>query len=209
MGSVSIIETTLKKEHSIKNFYVEINKGGDHINGHETWIHPKLAIQLAQWISPLFALQVSDWIIELFTYGHVEINKIVSDQQKEIKRHEQKIQVLQDQHLKKQSREQFSEGNVIYIVTTEDNKKRRIYIIGKATDLTERLSIYNKTAEHQVVYYKGCLTEFDMDAIEKIVLLKLEKYREKANRDRVVLPRENDISLFTSIIDQSIDFYYM
>ena len=48
-----------------------------------------------------------------------------------------------------------------------------------------------------------------MNAIEKIVLIKLEKYKEKANRDRVILPRENDISLFTSIIDQSIDFYYM
>ena len=62
-----------------------------------------------------------------------------------------------------------------------------------------------------------------MNAIEKIVLTKLEKYKEKANRDRVVLPlklkikdflfyvlpRENDISLFTSIINQSINFYYI
>ena len=38
------------------------------------------------------------------------------------------------------------------MLTTEDNKKKRIYIIGKATNLTQRLSSYNKTAEHEVVY---------------------------------------------------------
>ncbi len=26
-----------------------------------SWIHPDLAVQLAQWISPTFALQVSRW----------------------------------------------------------------------------------------------------------------------------------------------------
>ena len=36
---------------------IDINKGGNHTNGHETYIHPKLAIQLAQWLSPKFALQ--------------------------------------------------------------------------------------------------------------------------------------------------------
>jgi hypothetical protein len=46
-----------------------------------------------------------------------------------------------------------------------------------------------------------------MDIIEKIVLEKLSKYKEKANRDRFILPIENDISLFTSIIDQSINFF--
>jgi hypothetical protein len=33
---------------------------------YDLWIHPDLAIQLAQWISPIFALQVSKWIRELF-----------------------------------------------------------------------------------------------------------------------------------------------
>ena len=37
-----------------------------------------------------------------------------------------------------------------------------------------------------------------------MVLLKLDEYREKANRDRFILPVEKDISLFTSTIDQCI-----
>lgn len=33
------------------------------------------------------------------------------------------------------------------MVTTEDNNKKRLYIIGKAKELKTRLSPYNKTAE--------------------------------------------------------------
>ena len=75
------------------------------------------------------------------------------------------------------------------------------YIIGKAIKLTKRLSAYNKTAEHEVIYYKECKTEEQLDIIEKIVLEKLSKYKEKANRDRFILPIENDVNLFTTIID--------
>jgi hypothetical protein len=35
-------------------------------NGGGTWIHPKLAVHLAQWCNPEFALLVSDWIEEWF-----------------------------------------------------------------------------------------------------------------------------------------------
>jgi hypothetical protein len=45
-----------------------------------------------------------------------------------------------------------------------------------------------------------------MTTLELFVLKKLEKYREKSNRDRFVLPIENDISLFTSIIDDTFSF---
>ena len=39
-----------------------------------------------------------------------------------------------------------------------------------------------------------------------VILLKLNKYQEVANRDRFILPLENDISLFKNIIDESINF---
>ena len=93
------------------------------------------------------------------------------------------------------------------MLTTEDNKKKRNYIIGKAKDLKNRLSVYNKTSEHEVVYYKECKSEEDMNVIEIIVLNKLKEYKEKANRDRFILPAENDIIFFTNIIDLCINFY--
>jgi len=183
---------------------IEINKGGLHLS---SWIHPDLAIQLAQWISPIFALQVSSWIRTLFTNGNVSIDvKILEDKNNELKIKNNKIKLLEDMYLKKHKRIDYPERNVIYMLTTEDNKKKRNYVIGKAINLTNRLSSYNKTAEHEVVYFKECKSEENMNAIENMVLLKLRNYQEKANRDRFILPLEKDIYLFTNIIDECINF---
>jgi hypothetical protein len=46
-----------------------------------------------------------------------------------------------------------------------------------------------------------------MNIIENMVLNKLEEYREKANRDRFILPLEKEISFFTEIIEKSINFF--
>ena len=53
---------------------IDIKKGNSNEFNQGTWIHPHLAIQLAQWLSPKFAIQVSNWIMNLFTDGKVEIN---------------------------------------------------------------------------------------------------------------------------------------
>jgi hypothetical protein len=45
-----------------------------------------------------------------------------------------------------------------------------------------------------------------MNIAESVVLSKLDKYREKANRDRFILPVENDLTLFTDIIENCINF---
>jgi hypothetical protein len=101
---------------------IEINRGGNHIG---SWIHPDLAIQLAQWISPSFALQVSEWIRTLFTDGNVSINIKL---QNELKISNNKIKLLEDTYLKKHKRKNYLE-NVIYIVSTEENIKKRTYAV--------------------------------------------------------------------------------
>lgn len=87
-----------------------------------------------------------------------------------------------------------------------DHLKRRTYIVGKAKNLTTRLSTYNKTCDHQVIYYKECKSEEDMSTAETLVLSKLKEYKEQANRDRFILPEDTDISLFTKILDECIVF---
>jgi len=165
----------------------------------ELWIHPDLAIQVAQWISPKFSLQFNRWIKTLFINNSIEINKIIKEKDNHIK-------LLQDTYQKRQTRINYPEKNVIYILTTEDHKKKRLYIIGKANKLKNRLSSYNKTAEHEVVYYKSCKTEENSSLIELMVLNKLNIYKEKANRDRFILPLEKDITFFTNTIDECIKF---
>ena len=46
-----------------------------------SWVHPDLAVQLAQWISPSFAIQVSRWIRELYTCGTVSIDSRKTDEE--------------------------------------------------------------------------------------------------------------------------------
>jgi hypothetical protein len=41
-----------------------------------TWVHPRLAIHLAQWCSPRFAVVVSGWLEELLTTGAVSLSPI-------------------------------------------------------------------------------------------------------------------------------------
>jgi len=200
---IKILDTDAGITASARDTLVDINKGGNNKNEQSTWIHPDLAIQLAQWISPTFALQVSKWIRTLFTDGKVEVTKKLLDN---IKEKDNKIKLLQDTYVKKQRRTDYPCNNVIYILTTEEGKHKRNYIIGKAKNLKNRLSTYNKTSEHEVVYYKECKNEEDMNMIELMVINKLQDYKEKANRDRFILPIEVDITLFTNTIDECVKF---
>jgi hypothetical protein len=172
----------------------------------DSWIHPDLAIQVAQWISPTFGLQVSKWIRTLFSNGPVLVDiKLLEDKEKEIKLKDQKIKLLENTYLKKHKRTNYLD-NVIYIVTTKENKQNRIYIIGKAGSFKDRLSTYNKTAEHEVIYYQQCKSKESLNIIENMILKKLDKYRETANRDRFILPVDKNIDLFTKIVDNCINF---
>lgn len=187
---------------------IDINKGGNNKNDQHTWIHPDLAIQLAQWISPKIALQISRWIRTLFTNGKLELaNKIIEQKDIEIKTYKEKNKLLENLLVKKQTRTDYQENNVIYILTSHENKNNRTYIIGKAQNLKNRLSTYNKTCEHEVVYYIKCKDEAIMNISENMILNKLKKYQEKANRDRFILPQNEDINYFIDIVNTCVNFF--
>ena len=117
-----------------------------------------------------------------------------------------KIQKLSLKYQKRQKREQYDKENVIYIVTNPDIKEKRIYIVGKTKNLTKRLSTYNKSQEHQVVFHNSCGSEENMNIVEKLVHSKLDGCRIQANRERFLLPPEKDISYFINTVQQCITF---
>lgn len=51
-----------------------LSKGGSPKNGGGVWLHPDLAIQLAQWCNKPFAIQVSRWVREWMTIGQSPIH---------------------------------------------------------------------------------------------------------------------------------------
>ena len=69
-------------------------------------------------------------------------------------------------------------------------------ILGKAENLTNILSVYNKSDEHEVIYYQKCPDEEKMNIIETMIFNKLKEYREQANRERFILPKDKDIEYY-------------
>ena len=171
-----------------------------------TWVHPYVAINIAQWISPQFDVKISSWIYEVMLTGKIDISKTKSFQQLRLENKEQKIKIqyLTKKYVKSQPRIQYTEQNVIYILTTPSHKKEGKYILGKATNLTNRLSVYNKTDEHEVVYYQSCGDEETMAIVEQFVFQRLKDYREQANRERFILPEGKTIDLFINVIKKTI-----
>jgi KilA-N domain len=83
----STLELFTSAKENVDNPTLKLIESKQGRNG-GSWIHPDLAVQLAQWISPSFAIQVSRWIRELFACGSVSIDNRRSDE--EIKELEQK-----------------------------------------------------------------------------------------------------------------------
>jgi len=173
-----------------------------------TWVHPQVAINIAQWISPQFDVKVSAWVFEVMITGKVDITNTKSyrELQQDNKNKQLKIQLMTKKYVKKQPRTQYDERNVVYILTTANMKKERRYILGKATNLTSRLSVYNKSDEHEVIYYQECLNEEKMGVVETLIFCKLNDYREQANRERFFLPEGEKLDLFIDTIKECIKF---
>jgi hypothetical protein len=171
------------------------------IHERATWVHPYVSINIAQWISPEFDVKVSSWVYEAMMTGKVDISntKTFKEIQKENK-------TLKDKYLKRRPRVKYKDKYVIYILTTLLMQKERRYIMGKATNLTNRLSTYNKSDEHRVVYFQGCGDEKTMSLVENLVFHHLHKYREQANRERFILPENEEITLFSDTIKKSIEY---
>jgi hypothetical protein len=187
---------------------IKLGTGSKYKNS-QTWVHPQVAINIAQWISPRFDVKVSGWVYEIMMTGKVDITntKSYKELQQENKNKELKIKYLTKKYVKAQPRIQYEEKNVVYILTTKRMKKDRVYILGKANNLTNRLSTYNKSDEHQVIYYQECGDEETMALVESSVFHNLKKYREQANRERFILPKEEKIEKFIDSIKNSIDFF--
>ncbi len=66
---------------------------GSPANGGGTWIHPKLAVHLAQWCSPEFALQVSDWVEEWLLTGLNPVQISNEDLEQEWQRWQQRYDI--------------------------------------------------------------------------------------------------------------------
>ena len=142
----------------------------------------------------------------LYLQGKLDGQKELAGKVLNLDKAQKRISELEKKYLRKQPREKYPDRNVVYILTNEDLKARRTYILGKATNLTARLSSYNKTAEHEVVFYQPCENKECMSMVESVALSKLDCYRELKNRDRFVVPPEKELDVFERVIKETFRF---
>ena len=186
---------------------VELLKQEQGGNGERhTWSHPQVAINIAQWISSEFDVLVSKWVYEIMLTGKVDIrdNKTTEEldiMNKENKLLKNRIKLLESKVLQKQPRETFEENkNVVYIVTTEYKEAQGHYKIGKAQDLQKRMSVYNTTDKHEVIYSTSCKNKKSMDLLEQLVHMKLEDKRIEPNKEW--FESEEDAEDFIKVIEE-------
>ena len=154
----------------------------------KTWVHPQVAINIAQWISPEFDVQVSRWIYQIMLTGKTDIRDPKTTQQldqlaKENKQYAEKIELFERKYIQRNKRVDYTEKSVVYIITTESRELKKEYKIGKTQDLTNRLSTYNTTEDHKAVFYLECESQDEMNTLEKIVFAQLSHLRIRANRE--------------------------
>lgn len=180
---------------SSKELIKDLNLNNNLINESDNtiWVSFDLALIIAQWISPKVMIELN----KSFT-NHI---KNIQDTLIKFKEIENKKSFLKKQHRKSYP------NDCIYILSTNDNIDKRIYIIGKTKCLKNRLTTYNKSAEHNVIYHKSCENITSLNIIERMVLYKLDQFREKPNRDRFILPINKKIDFFINIIDECINFF--
>lgn len=190
------------------------------INGNSTkfaqgsWVHPDLAVPLAQWISPVFAIQVSRWIRELLITGSVsidskktdkELNELLIKQLKEAQNNliERDMQIAErDIQLaisnskivnlvdKIQDVTIFKPDGYIYLITCKQYAANNHYRLGRTNDLKKRMSVYNcgRTLDdqmYQLFEYKTA----QVNTLEYILRQLLKPFRQKdaMNKDIYVM----------------------
>lgn len=177
-----IINSEIETNNKVQ--VIDIKKGGNNKKAQGSWIHPDLAVQLAQWISPSFAIQISKWIRELSLTGSVQLGLEKTETQlitlqKEYKKLEDKHRKL----LQKKQYHKFKEGAAFYIISDLDGKSVKFKPGFDGVDINFRLQSHRSTMP-------ACKLEYliycnDADLVERAVLKKFESKRKFANHEWV------------------------
>ena len=146
--------------------YMKGGNGERHI-----WVHPQVAINIAQWISPKFDLMVSRWVYELLLCGDVklgeersyeeldaklkEANTMIENLNEQITNMTFEYKKLRKAHraiLKHKSLHYFKKGKCFYVISNTKEKEDRIKI-GISCDINTRLKTHRTAIPFLKLHY--------------------------------------------------------
>ena len=149
-----------------------------------SWIHPDLAVQLAQWLSPTFALQISRWIRQLALTGTVTIGKEkTSNELLELQKENKKLKNTHRKFLQKKNYHKFKKGACFYIISNIDSKSITFKPGFEGVDIDIRMRQHRSSIA-------GCKLEYliyskDAKLVEQAVLKRFESKRIFVNHEWV------------------------
>jgi hypothetical protein len=153
---------------------LDIRRGGNaKLQG--TYIHPDLAIQLAQWLSPSFALQVSRWVRELLYTGTVTLQRPVKP-------------IMDMTELDVEAEELEIKGETDWTLHTNKPTLYVSYIgdglvkVGITSDITNRENKHTSCESIYKQFRRLKLFEVSSKVIEKTIHSLLSRYRVKFNK---------------------------
>jgi len=147
-----------------------------------SWVHPDLAILIAQWLSPKLAIQVVSWVRELTITGTVTIGQEKSNR-KLMALEKEKKQIQNELWKIKQKKQyhKFKKGSSFYIISDLDGKSVKFKPGFEGVDVFVRLQQHRSTMP-------GCKLEYliyskDADLVEKAVLKRFDSKRTITNHE--------------------------
>ena len=151
-----------------------------------SWIHPDLAVQLAQWISPMFSLQVSSWVREIaLTGGVMLMHEKTSDELIELQKNYRKLESNHNKLLEKRQYHKFKLGSVFYIISDNESNRVKFKPGFKGVDINVRLAQHRSTSPGirlEFLVYGGLA---DCKLLETGILKRYEGKREHKNHEWV------------------------
>ena len=132
---------------------VEVIKGNSSKFKQGSWIHPDLAMQLAQWISSTFARKVSKWMRELHLTGTVTLGQEKTNEQLiaiqiQLVKERAARKAIENKHrniLHRRSYHKFKKGNALYVISDPDSKSQKFKIGIDDVNINVRLAQHRTT----------------------------------------------------------------
>lgn len=156
-----------------------------------SWVHPDVAVQIAQWISPKFAIKVSRWVRQLATTGRVEIgseksNKELLELQKQLVIKDKEYKKLNRKHnkmLERRSYHKFKKGPAFYIISDNESGVIKYKLGIDKVDVNVRLQQHRTTSPATKLEYLVYTRKAKL--LEDSMLLRFKSERKYVNHEWV------------------------
>jgi len=172
---------------------VDSKKGNSSQYSQGSWVHPDLAVQLAQWISPEFLVRVCRWVRQIVTTGDAHRDQIMTNAQliemqmeiqkkdKQLQNKEEQIKKLEIKHksiLQRRDYYKFEKGSCFYIIRVNDTDFKLGY---EGIDINIRLRAYrtgNPSARVCHIVYSSDAFLIEQNMLKRFQYKKLEQNHE-------------------------------